>query len=214
MAETIEETPMSFFQSVQAVLALPDADDRKVVMDRVVARWKEKSPLVADVLAGKTTFENTVRPLVERNLTGLGRFFYSRRAFKTEAFKRVAQETREKVGDTLSFGGEYAIVGPGSRTNYRIFLTEPLQSFWPSFFTALSIILLITSVLWVLRLIFVGLPAFANLPWFLLWGSGIGAFFGVMFSSTEMGLRVDNRRELAKSLLREAQLLDKQVRSL
>lgn len=111
-----------FYSDAHELAKLPNYVNREQALRDLVAIWKRKSPIVADVLAGRDSFEKIVEPIVKENLRI--RFpYYLNGACSSEEYQRRAKEIEGRLQGVLSFEEEIIL----GRFPNRLCLAEPVK---------------------------------------------------------------------------------------
>src|SRR3989338_495172 len=88
----------TLLHDIAQALRLPWYADKDLAIKRIVDEGKKDIPLVADVFAGRTTFEKAVEPLVLENFRTKNPYAVCR----SEAFRNEAKRICEQVKDVFS----------------------------------------------------------------------------------------------------------------
>ena len=115
----------SFYTEVKEVLTMPDYVDKAVVMQWLFKSWAGESPVIDEVLAGKTMFVVEAKPLINENLA-VCNFVYN--SWCTgPIFEAKAKQVNARMGKVLDRGSldrlSQKVKFPWSMTLFLVFLT-------------------------------------------------------------------------------------------
>lgn len=94
---------MTLYDEAQRIGWLPEWVDKEEARRGFVSHYREHIPLFSRVLAGETTFEAVVRPLVEENRK-IADGSYRKGICNSESFDKLASSTEQEMKDILRLG--------------------------------------------------------------------------------------------------------------
>jgi hypothetical protein len=194
---------------LQEASELPDyiQDD---AVTKIVAEWRQRSPLVGEVLNGCSTFEDAIRELVEENqrLTFLNRG----RACNTPQFAVMAEKTAKRFDGVLPL--ESCRFSPRAGTAVCD-LTDTLNArswLWADLKEDISTGVVLMLLLWGGFSYFVAYELFAYWPWAIAIGIGVGLVNTAGCWLLGYPRYLDSRRWLAQETLKWAKFLDTKLK--
>jgi len=201
-----------FYSQVWEAVALPEYVDRKQTLRTLIDIWKQKAPIVADVLAGRYSFEQVVEPLVKENLRIRFPYFHNGACCSGE-YQREAASASERLKDVLSLD-DWVVMG---RFPSYMHMASPVK--FPKFqfgmmFSIPMIVALIMFAIDYYSEASINEAAFGVEMFlaFLKRGAigGLGlATFQLLMSAP---MYFSYRRDLARNVLKKAQFLDRTLR--
>ena len=193
-----------FYSAVQEAVSF-NGDDRDKALHDLIETWKQKAPVVADVLAGRDSFEQIVKPLVEENL--YASFPCSRKAARSsEEFRRETKSIAKRLDDVIPFDGW--LVGPFP--NYDL-MTSDLVC--PKFlFGLFSLYPLICALGFFAIGYYDRFFALGMLLTCLKWGALVSLTLTSMQLVASAWMYFGIRRSLARQVRSKAQFLDRTLR--
>ena len=182
---------------------------RDDAIKNIVAEWRRKSPIVDEVVSGRTTFETAIKALVEEN-SKLRWLNYRRGVCNSEEFKRMAENSRERFTGILSLSHTYIPFGRVSLPRLDD-LTAVVSLKETNFLWQLMVIAIVAvtpSLTWIGFGYFLDRKFMAELPWVTIAGLGLGLLLagGLLFSGFPHYL--SRRRWLAQQILERVRFLD------
>jgi hypothetical protein len=199
----------SLYDLLQEVIRLPKYMHDDAVKN-IVSEWRRNSPLVDEVVSGKTTFERAIAALVEENkhITYLNR----KDACNTPQFEAMAKETATKFAGILPLMS-YRFVARADVVECH--LTETVdfsKSVWSSVKLNVGMALLALSLIWVGISYFILKELFAYWSWVIVGGIGFGLFLSVGQLLVGYSQYLSDRRALAEATLQRARFLDAMIK--
>lgn len=198
----------SLLDTLNEVSSLPEYI-RADAIKNVVSEWRRRSPLVEDVVSGKTTFEDAVSALVEEN--SRLRFIGGKGICNSSHFEEVVKDTEQKVAGVLSLTGWS--LKPRSMT--LLDLREPVsflrQLLWCVKFN-FSMGLGTSLVIWALASYFVEPELVAYWHWAVGYGAGFATFLTTAQVLFGYPSHLAERRALAEKTMRYAKFLDSMLK--
>ncbi|MFA4954062.1 MAG: hypothetical protein WC641_02015 [Patescibacteria group bacterium] len=193
-----------FYSAVHEAVSL-NGDDQDKILHDLIETWKHKAPVVADVLAGRDSFEQIVKPLVEQNLRI--RFPCSRKAARSpEEFRREAENITKRLDDVIPL--DWWFVGPFP--HYDL-MTSPLV--FPKFQFYMFLLYPLLLALGAFALGYHnGVFAFGMLLTCLKWGALVSLTLTSMQLVASAWMYFSIRRSLARQVQTKAQFLDRTLR--
>ncbi|TSC84438.1 MAG: hypothetical protein G01um101417_244 [Parcubacteria group bacterium Gr01-1014_17] len=205
-----------FYSSVREAVSLPEYVDRRQSLFNLVEIWKQKAPVVNEVLLGRYTFEQVVEPLVKENLRIRFPYFHNN-ACCSKKYQREAESTTEHLKNVLSLD-DWIIMG---RIPSYIHMASPVR--FPKFQFGMTFLIPVIAAMVIFAIGYYSETqinkAVFNLGMnlgmfltFLKWGilGGLGfASFQLLLSAP---MYYSSRRDLARQVLVKAQFLDRTLR--
>lgn len=179
-------------------LGLPECADKKKNLRTLIETWKQKSPVVADVLAGRYTFEEIVKPIVKENFRV--RFpYYFNGACRSKEFQEQAKKLEERLKDVYLLG-------------WWVTSTVEFPKFM--FFMPFGMTVIASLVMFWMFISDARTESMANIRTFfqfLAWGTFLGALLGSSFAFGQ-GWMTERRHKYARYALADACRLDRALR--
>ena len=168
-------------------------------MEKIVVEWRGKNSLVNDVACGRTSFEETVRPLAEEHLK-LNFLGYGKERMKRDEFQKLAQTTERRFSGVLSLDHTSFWGRAGNITSGIIDLPPSSIS------TTLAWLIGLTSLVIIITVLALRIEALVPLL--------VGSLMGITVSAgIIMGPRgVLEHRDIARMVLGRAKFLDDMFR--
>ncbi|MCI0566125.1 hypothetical protein L0Y46_02905 [bacterium] len=195
----------SLLDLLQEVTNLPEymRDD---AVKNILAEWRRKSPLVDEVVGGRTTFERAIAALVEENsqLTYLNR----KGACNTPQFETMAKETATKFAGILPLVSYRFIPRVGVVEHHLTETVDFGQSVWRTIRFNVGMALVAVLLVWGGISYFAVKELFAYWQWAIVGGIGFGLFLSIGQLLVGYPHYLSDRRALAETTLQRAKFLD------
>lgn len=195
----------SLLDLLQEVSNLPEymRDD---AVKNIVGEWRRKSPLVDEVVGGRSTFEGAIAALVEENrkLTYLNR----KGACNSPQFEAMAKETATKFAGILPLVSYQFVSRAGVIERHLTETVDFGQSVWRIVKFNVGVALVAVLLVWGSLSYFVAKELFAYWQWAIVGGIGFGLFLSVGQLLVGYPHYLSDRRALAEMALQRARYLD------
>ena len=195
----------SLLDLLQEVSNLPEymRDD---AVKNIVGEWRRKSPLVNEVVNGRTTFEEAIVALIEENRQL--RYLNRKGVCNSPRFETMAKETETKFAGILPLVS-YRFVPRASVVEHH--LTETVdfgQTAWRTVKFNVGMALVAVLPVWGGFSYFAAKELFAYWQWAIVGGIGFGLFLSVGQLLVGYPQYLSDRRALAETTLQRAKFLD------
>lgn len=195
----------SLYDLLHEVSRLPEyvRDD---AVKKIVAEWRRKSPLVDEVVSGRSTFEGAIAALVEENrrLTILNR----NNVCNTPQFEAMAKETAMKFAGILPLVSYRFVPRAGVVERHLTETVDFGQSVWSTVKFNVGTALVTLLLVWGGISYFAEPKLFAYWYWAIVCGIGFGLFLSVGQLLLGYPHYLSERRRLAQRTLEAAKFLD------
>ncbi len=198
---------MSLLDLLQQVVRLPEYTHQDAIRG-IVTEWRQKSPLVEEVVSGQTTFETAISALVAEN--SKLRYFNRRGdACNTPQFEAVAKETERRFAGILPLISYRGCGRSGLTVDDLTSTFDFSRSVCRTFKFTIPVVLSVILLIWAGLSYFSDQRMWAFGKWALLGGIGFGLF--ISFGQLTGGYltRLSERRALAEKTLERARFLDR-----
>ena len=195
----------SLLDLLQEVTNLPEymRDD---AVKNIVAEWRRKSPLVDEVVSGRTTFEGAIAALVEENrqLTYLNR----KGACNTPKFEAMAKDTATKFVGILPLVSFRFVPRTGGVEHHLTETVDFSRSVWSTVKINVGMALVAVLLIWGGLSYFAAKELFAYWQWAIIGGIGFGLFLSIGQLLVGYPHYLSDRRALSETTLQRAKFLD------
>lgn len=196
---------MNFYDEVKKASGLPDKGQ---ALRTLIDAWREKSPLVGEVVTGRTSFADLVEPVVAENLEI--RFPYFRGdVCRSEEYQREAKALTEHLKGLISLD---RWVAEGRLLSY-MHLAAPVRLSKLVVGAMFSIPVAWSLIPFVIRY-HDGLSDLTDLPSFLVWGVLGGCALATLQFLMSAPEHIARRKELAQRVRSHAEFLDRTIREI